>query len=206
MYYIPEAQTVQFDQPDLQSDELWSQNLYNIVIWAPGRPANMLMQVKKALAEVDPNLVIYDVQPYSRVIQGTFDQQNMIASLTWLFGALGLGLVLAAVGLYGVTSYGVEQRRSEIGVRMALGADRGSVVAMVLLGAFWQVGIGLGIGIPAAIGAGYLMASQLFGVTPWNPLLLAGATVLLGLAALIAAVIPAQRAASTNPMQALRSE
>jgi putative ABC transport system permease protein len=204
MYYIPEAQTVHFDQPDIQSYELWSQNLFNIVIWAPGHPGNILMQVKKALAEVDPNLVIYGVEPYSRVIQGTFDQQNMIASLTWLFGAVGL--VLAAVGLYGVTAYGVEQRRGEIGVRMALGADRRSVVAMVLRGALWQVGIGLGIGIPAAIAAGYLMASQLFGVKPWNPLLLAGATVLLGLAALVAAVIPAQRAASITPMQALRSE
>jgi predicted permease len=204
MYYIPEAQPVHFDQSDLYSDELWSQNLYNIVIWAPGHPANIFMQVKKAIAEVDPNLMIYDIQPYTRVIQGTFDQQNMIASLTWLFGAVGL--VLAAIGLYGVTAYGVEQRRSEIGVRMALGADRGSVVAMVLRGAFWQVGIGLGIGIPAAIAAGYLMASQLFGVAPWNPLLLAGATVLLGFAALVAAVIPARRAASTDPMQALRSE
>jgi predicted permease len=204
MYYIPEAQIVPFDQPDLQSDQLWSQNLYNIVIWAPGHPPNMPMQVKRVLGKVNPNLIIHNVQPYSQVIQGTFDQQNMIASLTWLFGAVGL--VLAAVGLYSVTAYGVEQRRSEIGVRMALGADRGSVVAMVLRGAFWQVGIGLGIGIPAAIGAGYLMASQLFGVTPWNPLLLGGATVLLGLAALAAAGIPAQRAASTDPMQALRSE
>jgi putative ABC transport system permease protein len=204
MYYIPEAQMVHFDQRDLQSDELWSQNLYNIVIWAPEHPANIFMQVKETLAEVDPNLVIYSIEPYSRVIQATFDQQNMIASLTWLFGAVGL--LLAAIGLYGVTSYGVEQRRSEIGVRMALGADRRSVVAMVLRGAFWQVGIGLGIGIPAAIGAGYLMASQLFGVTPWNPLLLAGATVLLGLAALVAAVIPAWRAAIIDPMQALRSE
>src|SRR3984957_675441 len=204
MYYIPEAQTVPFDQRDLQSDELMSQNLYNIVIWAPEHPANILTQVKKALAEVDPNLVIYDVQPYSKIIQGTFDQQNMIASLTWLFGAVGL--VLAAVGLYGVTAYGVEQRRSEIGVRMALGADRGSVVAMVLREAFWQIGIGLGIGIPAAIGAGYLMASQLFGVAPWNPLLLAGATVLLGLGGRVAAVIPARRAASIDPMEALRSE
>ena len=121
-----------------------------------------------------------------------------------LFGALGL--VLAAVGLYGVTAYGVEQRTSEIGVRMALGADRGSVVAMVLRGAFRQVGIGLALGIPAAIGAGYLIASRLFGVTPWDPLMLAGAALLLGLATLIAAVIPARRAASVDPVQALRSE
>jgi len=204
MYYIPEAQTVPFDQRDLQSDELVSQNLWNIVIWAPEHQANMFMQVKKALSEVNPNLVMYDAQPYSRVIRETFDQQNMIASLTWLFGAVGL--VLAAVGLYGVTAYGVEQRTAEIGVRMALGADRRSVVAMVLRGAFWQVGIGLGIGIPAAIGAGYLMSSQLFGVAPWNPLLLAGATMLLGLAALCAAVIPARRAATIDPLRALRSE
>jgi putative ABC transport system permease protein len=204
MYYIPEAQIVSFDQRDLESDEVVSQNLFNIVIWAPEHPANMFSQVKKALADVNPNLVMYDVQPYSRVIQETFDQQNMIASLTWLFGVVGL--VLAAVGLYGVTAYGVEQRRSEIGVRMALGADRGSVVSMILRGTFWQVGVGLGIGIPAAIAAGYLMSSQLFGVTPWSPLLLGGATLLLGLAALVAAVIPAQRAALTDPMQALRSE
>ena len=204
MFYIPEAQTVHFEQPDIQSYQIWSQNLYNIVVWAPGHPQNIYAQVKRALAEVDPNLVMYDVLPYSRVIQGNFDQQNMIASLTWLFGAVGL--VLAAVGLYGVTAYGVEQRTSEIGVRMALGANRGSVVAMVLRGAFWQVGIGLGIGIPAAIGAGYLIASQLFGITPWNPLLLAGATALLGSAALVAAVIPARRAASIDPIQALRIE
>ena len=204
MYYVPESQLVHFDQPDTESYQLWSQNLYNIVIWAPGHPQSLMVQVKKALADVDPNLVIYDVQPYSAVIQGTFDQQNMIASLAWLFGVVGL--VLAAIGLYGVTAYGVEQRTSEIGVRMALGADRGSVVAMVLRGAFWQVAIGLGIGIPAAIGAGYLMASQLFGVAPWNPLLLSGATVMLGLAAVFAAVIPARRAATIDPMQALRSE
>jgi putative ABC transport system permease protein len=204
MYYVPEAQIVPFDQRDLQSDELVSQNLWNIVIWAPRHSANMFMPVKKALAEVNPNLVMYDDQPYSRVIQETFDQQNMIASLVWLFGAVGL--VLAAVGLYGVTAYGVEQRTGEIGVRMALGADRNSVTAMVLRGAFGQVGIGLGIGIPTAIGAGYLMSSQLFGVAPWNPLLLAAATLLLALAALVAAVIPAQKAASADPMRALRSE
>ena len=128
----------------------------------------------------------------------------MIASLTSLFGAVGL--VLAAVGLYGVTAYGVEQRTSEIGVRMALGANRGSVVAMVLRGAFSQMGIGLAVGIPGAFGAGHLITSQLFGVRPWDPLMLSGAALLLGLAALIATIIPARRAASVDPMQALRSE
>src|SRR2546430_8721322 len=89
------------------------------------------------------------------------DALPIFASLTSLFGAVGL--VLAAVGLYGVTAYGVEQRTSEIGVRMALGANRGSVVAMVLRGAFSQMGIGLAVGIPGAFGAGHLITSQLFG-------------------------------------------
>jgi ABC-type antimicrobial peptide transport system permease subunit len=162
------------------------------------------VQVKRALADVDPNLVIYGVQSYSEIIRAYFAQQNMIATLTWLFGAVGL--VLAAVGLYGVTAYGVEQRTSEIGVRMALGAGRGSVLVMVLREAFCQVGIGLALGIPAAIGAGHVIASQLFGVSPWDPLMLSGATLLLALAALIAAIIPARRAMRVDPMVALRYE
>ena len=102
--------------------------------------------------------------------------------------------------------YMVERRTGEIGVRMALGADRVRVVAMVLGGAFWQVGIGLALGLPAAIGAGKLMSGQLFGVQPWDPVMLALATVLLGLAALVASVIPAWRAAGVEPMVALRIE
>ena len=117
-----------------------------------------------------------------------------------------LGLVLAAVGLYGVMAYTVEQRTSEIGVRMALGADRGHVVKMVLRGAFSQVGIGLALGIPLAIGAGKLMTDQLFGVKPWDPIMLTISTLLLGTAALVASVIPARRAAGVNPIVALRSE
>ncbi|HTW46901.1 MAG TPA: ABC transporter permease [Acidobacteriaceae bacterium] len=204
MYYIPEAQTVKFAQQDNESYELWSQNLASIVIWAPGNPPNLPAEVKKALADVDPSLVMYDVQPYSGVIHDSFSQENTIASLTWLFGLIGLAL--AAIGLYGVTAYGVEQRTSEIGVRMALGADRGQVVQMVLKGAFLQVAIGLALGIPGAIGAGYLITSQLFGVKPWDPLMLAAATVTLGLAALVAAVIPARRAANLDPVVALRTE
>jgi ABC-type antimicrobial peptide transport system permease subunit len=160
--------------------------------------------VRKALAEVDPDLVLYGVDPYTQVLSGDFQQENMIATLTTLFGVLGL--LLAAVGLYGVMAYMVEQRTGEIGIRMALGADRWRVVKMVLRGAFSQVGIGLALGIPAAILAGWLMKDQLFGVKPWDPVMLVFATLLLALAAVLASVIPARRAAGVEPMVALRNE
>jgi ABC-type antimicrobial peptide transport system permease subunit len=103
-------------------------------------------------------------------------------------------------------AYGVEQRTREIGVRIALGTNRHSVMAMVLRDAFAHVGVGLALGIPAAIGAGHLIASQLYGVRPWDPGTLFAATLLLGLATLVAAFIPARRATSIDPIQALRSD
>ena len=204
MYWVPEAQTMDYDDPAYTSGEIWSHYLYNIVIWAPGNPPGMEDRVRKALASVDPNLVLYGVDPYKEVVSADFQQQEMIATLTTLFGVLGL--VLAAVGLYGVMAYTVQQRTGEIGVRMALGADRMRVLKMVLRGAFSQIGIGMAIGIPAAIGAGKLMSDQLFGVKPWNPIMLALATLMLVLAALLASVIPARRAAGVEPMVALRNE
>ena len=204
MFWLPETQTVQYDDPAYASGEIWSHYLYNIVIWAPGNPPGMEDRVRKALVSVDPDLVLYGVDPYSKVVSADFQQENMIATLTTLFGVLGL--ILAAVGLYGVMAYMVEQRTGEIGVRMALGADRRHVVQMVLRNGFSQIGIGLALGIPAAIGAGKLMTRQLFGVKPWDPTMLASATLLLALAALLASLIPARRAASVEPMVALRSE
>jgi ABC-type antimicrobial peptide transport system permease subunit len=204
MYFLPEAQGTPLLDREAEERELLSHYLGSVVIWAPGNPADLQAQVKKTLANTAPNLVVSRIQPYREVVRANFAQQNMIASLTWLFGAVGL--VLAAVGLYGVTAYGVEQRTNEIGVRMALGADRVNVVQMVLREAFWQVGIGLALGIPAAIGAGHLIASRLFGVRPWDPLMLSLATLLLGVAALIAAGIPARRATRVEPMVALRHE
>jgi ABC-type antimicrobial peptide transport system permease subunit len=99
----------------------------------------------------------------------------------------------------------VEQRTNEIGLRMALGADRGQVTRLVFRTAFLQIGGGLAIGIPAAIGAGKLMTTQLFGVKPWDPIMLAVAVSILGLAALLASWVPARRAARVEPMVALRS-
>jgi putative ABC transport system permease protein len=204
MFWIPEAQNVEYDDPAYRAGETWSHYLYNIVIWAPGDPPGMEERVRKTLVEVDPNFVLYGVDPYTKVLSADFQQESMIATLTTLFGVLGL--LLAAVGLYGVMSYMVEQRTGEIGIRMALGADRWRVVGMVLRRAFSQVGIGLALGVPAAIGAGRLMKDQLFGVKPWDPVMLVFATLLLALAAVLASVIPARRAAGVEPMVALRNE
>jgi|HubBroStandDraft_6_1064221.scaffolds.fasta_scaffold31438_2 putative ABC transport system permease protein len=204
MFWVSETQTAHYDDPVFSDGEKWSHFLYNIVIWAPGDPPGMEERVRKAMASVDPSLVLYSVDPYSRVVSADFQQQNMIATLTTLFGLLGL--VLAAVGLYGVMAYTVEQRTNEIGLRMALGADRGHVIAMVLRGAMWQIGIGLSIGIPLAVLAGKLMKDQLFGVKPWDPVMLVGTTVLLAVAALVASVVPVRRAAGVEPMLALRNE
>jgi predicted permease len=204
MFWLSETQSVKYDDPQFNTGDLFSHFLYNIVIWAPGNPPGIEAEARNALASVEPDLVVYSVDPYSKILAGDFRQENMIATLTMLFGALGL--VLAAVGLYGVMAYTVEQRAREIGVRMALGADRAKVVRMILRGAFSQIGIGLGLGIPLAVGASWLMTSQLFGVSPWDPRMLTIATLLLCAAALLASWIPAARAASVEPMAALRAE
>jgi len=204
MFFISEMQSAKYDDPVWAQGDKWSHFLYNIVIWAPGDPAGMEEKVRKAIASVDPTLVVNGVDPYGKVVSADFQQQNMIATLTSLFGLLGLAL--AAVGLYGVMAYTVEQRTNEIGLRMALGADRAHVVKMILRGALWQIGIGLGLGIPLAVLAGKLMKDQLFGVQPWDPRMLAGAAVLLAVAALIASVAPVRRAAGVEPMVALRIE
>jgi ABC-type antimicrobial peptide transport system permease subunit len=204
MFWVSELQSANYDDPVWAQGEKWSHFLYNIVIWAPGDPPNMEEKVRKAIASVDASLVINGVDPYGSVVSADFQQQNMIATLTSLFGMLGL--VLAAVGLYGVMAYTVEQRTNEIGLRMALGADRTHVVKMILRGALWQIGVGLGLGIPLAILAGKLMKDQLFGVQPWDPRMIAGAAVLLAAAALVASVAPVRRAAGVEPMVALRTE
>jgi putative ABC transport system permease protein len=204
MAWVSELQTARLDDPAMSEGEKYSHFLYNIVIWAPGDPPGMEERVRNALASVDASLVLYSVDPYSAVVSADFQQQNMIATLTTMFGLLGL--VLAAVGLYGVMAYSVEQRTNEIGLRMALGADRRDVISMVLHGAFWQIGIGLGIGIPLAIFAGKLIKDQLFGVQPWQPEMLLIATGLLALAAFVASLVPVRRAVAVEPMVALRIE
>jgi ABC-type antimicrobial peptide transport system permease subunit len=160
--------------------------------------------VRQAVAQVNPNLAVIDFASFAEIVEANFSQQAMIVKLTSLFGLLAL--VLASIGLYGVTAYSVERRTSEIGIRMALGADRLNVLKLVLRGAFMQIGIGLLIGIPVTILGGRAMAAQLFGVKPYDPSILLLTTAVLSFAALIASIVPARRAASIEPMRALRNE
>jgi macrolide transport system ATP-binding/permease protein len=160
--------------------------------------------VRRTLGDIDPNLTVIDLRPFEAQVASNFDGERLIARLASLFGILAL--ILASVGLYGVMSYLVARRTSEIGVRMALGATRLSVLGMVLRGALWQILIGLGLGIPAALLAGHLMASQLYEIGGYDPFALASATLVLGLCATAAGFLPARRAASIEPMQALRAE
>jgi ABC-type antimicrobial peptide transport system permease subunit len=167
-------------------------------------PAAIEPEVKRVLSAADPNLTVTSVRTLQQQLDRSFDQQRAVASLAALFGLVAL--VLAAIGLYGVTAYTVAQRTNEIGIRMALGADRTKVVGMVLQGAFRRVAVGLVLGVPLAIGAGYLLSAQLYQVQFWDPLALGGGAFSLALSAFIAAVIPARRAASISPIRALRIE
>src|SRR6185437_16133598 len=155
----------------------------------PGLEAN----VRRALMQINQNLTMLNFQTF-----------ELLVKLMAVFGVLAL--VLAAIGLYGVTAYSVAQRTNEIGIRMALGSNRMGIVRLVLRSAFLQAGIGLLIGIPGAVLAGHFMASQLYGVRPWDPVVLVIMAAVLGAAAFLAAVVPAQRAASVEPMRALRVE
>jgi len=167
-------------------------------------PGTLETQVKRALAEADPNLTVTSVRTLQEQMDRSFNQQRAVASLAMLFGLVAL--VLAAIGLYGMTAYSVAQRTNEIGIRMALGAWRGNVVSMVLQSAFRRVVIGLVLGLPLAVGAGYLLSAQLYGVQFWDPLALVVGTVSLATCAFLATIIPARRAASISPIKALRTD
>jgi predicted permease len=204
MFFVPLAQTVPYTNEMMRRIELQSHFVRGLLLRTDLPPGVLEPQVKRALAAADPNLTVTSVRTLGEQVARSFDQQRAVASLAGLFGAVAV--VLAAIGLYGVTSYSVARRTNEIGVRMALGADRATVIGIVLRGAFRRVAAGLLLGLPLAVGAGYLLSAQLYGVDFWDPAALAAATGTLGAAALIASIVPAARAASIAPMQALRSE
>jgi predicted permease len=204
MFYVPLAQNVNYTDDVMTRVEHQSHFITGIMLVTNASPGALEPLVTKALAEVDRNLTIISVRTMQQQVELSFDQERAVASLAGLFGIVAL--LLAAVGLYGVTAYTVAQRTNEIGVRMALGADRVNVVSLVLRGAFARVLVGLILGLPLAVGAGRLIASELYGVSFWDPLALGVATASLAACALVAALIPAGRAALISPIRALRTE
>lgn len=202
MYFPALLQRPPSDKKPMESDE----SLYAgaLVLQTSAPINNMDRLARETLAQINPNLAVVKFETFADQIADRFNEDRLVARLTALFGALAL--LLATIGLYGVTAYSVARRISEIGIRMALGAERSNVVAMILRGALGQTALGLAMGIPAALLCVRFVQAQLFEMHGVNLSVVATAVLALALASALAGVIPASRAASTDPAQTLRAE
>ena len=205
MYYIPFAQTTEVFKPQDKPFEPLGHYAGQVVLeTVNSTPASLEAATRHAFAEVNPNLTPQYFRTFSAQVATNFNENELLARLTSLFGLVAL--ILASIGLYGVTAYSVERRTGEIGVRMALGANRRSILRDVMKRALVHCGIGLVIGVPLAYAAGRLMAQHLYGVGAFDARVAIITLVMLSMAAAVAAFVPARRAASIEPMVALRSE
>ena len=174
-----------------------------LVLRTAGRPQDVIRSVKSAMAAMNPAYVL-EFRIMTTQIEESLMRDRLMAALAGAFGVLAA--VLAAIGLYGVIAYMVARRQNEIGVRMALGADRGNVVRLVLREALLLLGVGLAVGTGLALWAGQAATKLLFGQAPNDPATFAAAAVLLGAVAVTAGFVPARRASRMDPMEALRVE
>jgi predicted permease len=197
-FFLPETQA------EYSRGNLGSLFLHDIVILGGAGPGLSHARVLQAMASVDPNMPVISIRDLREQVAGQFSQQRLIARLTSFFGVLSL--VLASIGLYGVTAYNAGLRVGEIGVRMALGADRVHIVTLVLRGALTLIVLGLIIGFPLTFAVGKFLGSQLYGMNPYNPVVTLVAGLALGLSAVLASLIPALRASMISPLDALRVE
>jgi putative ABC transport system permease protein len=178
--------------------------LGNLEIRTLGAPSALAPTIRQALSELEPALPVFDIVPLDQRLNRGLTNDRLIASLTSVFGVVAL--LLACLGLYGTISYGVTRRISELGLRMALGADRATVGWLVVREALTLVGVGAALGLPLAFVAGRSIMSLLHGVNPVDPASYSQATALLLIVAGVAAYLPARRASRIDPMVALRSE
>jgi macrolide transport system ATP-binding/permease protein len=202
MYFVPITQRPAHDDEPITDD--MSMYAGAIVVQTDHPVYEMEKLAQRTLSGINPNLTIVKFQTFDQQIADRFTEERMIARLTSLFG--GLALLLATVGLYGVTAYTVVRRTPEIGIRMALGAERSSVIAMVMRGAAIQTALGLLIGVPVAFLCVRFVKEQLYEITSLDATVVLSAIATLAVAAAIAGLIPARRAASIDPVRALRVE
>jgi predicted permease len=173
-----------------------------IELQTDGAVTGLEAEVRRAMAEVDRRITVRSMLTMSDQVAGAFNMDRLIARLTGVFG--GVAVLLAALGLYGVTAYSVSRRTREIGVRMAIGAAWPRVVTTIVRSAVLQVVAGAVVGLPLAFLAGRYLESRLYGVSPHDPMTLGAAIAVLGFSAAVAALIPAGRAARMDPVKALR--
>jgi len=204
MFFVPLAQRVDYQTDYRRMIEVLSHFIRGILLVTDVPPGELEPRLRKTLSEADSNLAIITVRTLQQQLDFSLDRERAVARLAELFGIVALGL--AAVGVYAVTAYMVAQRTNVIGIRMALGADRAEVIRLVLRRALQHVGTGLVVSLPLAVGAARLIATQLYGVTVWDPIALSVAAGSLAACALVAAIIPAGRAAAISPMSALRAQ
>jgi putative ABC transport system permease protein len=176
----------------------------SIVVRSPLPPETITRSVQTALRGIDPQLALIQPQPFTQILAQVLGQAKLMMVLLGVFA--GVALLLATVGIYGAVAYTVEQRTSEIGVRMALGAQTMDVLRLVMGQGMRPVVFGLIVGLGAALGLGKLVAAQLYQTSPYNPVLLTTTAAVLGFAALLACLFPARRASQLNPVEALRVE
>jgi putative ABC transport system permease protein len=173
-----------------------------IVIRAGNDPRSLIVPLKKIVADLDPNIPVYDVGLLDDLVAKSFATKRLATVVVSLFS--GAALLLAAVGLYGVLSYSVSQRKREIGVRMALGAQSNSILHLVIKRGLIVVGIGLMIGLITALVLSRLIAGILYGVSATDFVSIGLSILILGLVALLACLLPALRATRIDPITALR--
>jgi ABC-type antimicrobial peptide transport system permease subunit len=171
---------------------------------AAGDPSALSQALRRAIADVDSNIPVSNIRTLVERITDSAHDARAIAQLSGFFAVFAL--LLGAIGLYGVMAYNVSRRTREIGIRMAIGAQRHTVLRMVMRESLLVVTIGVALGIPAALGMGHFISSQLFGLSPRDPLTLTAASLLLTAASVVASYLPARRAAEIDPMVALRHE
>ena len=177
---------------------------YTLQIQTAGDPAKITGEVRTALAQIDPNLPILDSAPLTEVVDHLIDREKFVSQLSGFFSLLALAL--ACIGLYGVMTWNVVRRTSEIGIRMALGAARHGVLWMVLKESLLLLVIGILIGIPISLAASRVIRAGLFGVSPSDPLTFIAAAAIIAAVIVAAAWLPARRATRIDPMVALRYE
>ena len=204
MFFTPMAQATVYTDPKDIANENYKHFAGNLIVQYRGSESSAANSIRQTLKSIDPEIPILHIVPYEEQLSDNFTQEELVARLSTLFGILAL--LLAAIGLYGVTAYTVARRTGEIGIRMALGASRSGMLAMIVRSALIQAAIGLGIGIPLSLMAGRFVQHTLFQTSFFQPLVLLSVVSLLLAATLVAAIIPARRAASINPTEALRTQ